>query len=224
MKYYVLSSLQAEDYPISLIGNAVLFESLEHATTKYDYSYFPWYDIEKHESCELPKNGVLVLSDRNLKITIRNIKYNLYVVNEEIKKILSKYVDTNFYEIDVIDENMEEISHSKCYIFKLNVSSTHESFLNLEESMFKFSEGFLVLEKIYSSKSFHQNIFKLKDIDPAQDTIFVSEKVKVDLDKLNGQGFNIYDISLAKWRDPDDFISSLYLDEDEESNELIWPI
>lgn len=88
MKYYVLSSLQSEDHPISLVGNAILFESLEQANTKSDYSYFPWYDIEKCKNCDLPENGVLVLNDIKLKITIRNIKYNLYVANEEIKKYL----------------------------------------------------------------------------------------------------------------------------------------
>lgn len=118
---------------------------------------------------------------------------------------------------------MKEISDSKYYIFRLNVCSNYNEFLNLEQSMFKFSEVFLVLEKIYSSKDFYQNIFNLKDIDPAQDTIFISEKVKIELEKLNNLGFNIYDISLAKWRDPDDFISSLYLD-DEEISELVWPI
>ena len=59
MNYYVLSSLQVKNNPISLVGNAILFENLDQFDNEVEYSHYPWYDIELCDTCELPKNGVL---------------------------------------------------------------------------------------------------------------------------------------------------------------------
>jgi len=86
MKYHVLSAIQTENFPISLVGKAILFEDFKQIDHNADYSYFPWYSIETCRDCQLPKHGVLVIYD-DIKITLRKIKYDLYVVNEEVKKI-----------------------------------------------------------------------------------------------------------------------------------------
>lgn len=99
----------------------------------------------------------------------------------------------------------------------------YDEFLDLEKSIYKFSDGFLVLEAFHISKQFDNNIFKIRNIDIGQDTIFINEKLKNEFDSLEYTGFNLFDLETAKWRDPDDFFSSLYL-KDEEINELVWPI
>lgn len=223
MNYYVLSSLQTENHPISLVGNAILFENLEKLDIEAEYSYYPWYDIELCDTCELPKNGVLFLEDENLNIFFHRIKYNLYVVNQEIKEIINKYIDCDFLEIDIVNRKKEIISDTKYYIFRLMPYVDYDEFLDLDKSIYKFSDGFLVLEAPRSSKQFDKNIFKIRNIDIGQDTIFINEELKNEFDRLDDTGFNIFDLDIAKWRDPDDFFSSLYLS-DEEINELVWPI
>lgn len=226
MNYYVLSSLQTENHPISLVGNAILFENLEKLDIKAEYSYYPWYDIElcdTCDTCELPKNGVLFLEDENLNIFFHRIKYNLYVINQEIKEIINKYIDCDFLEIDIVNRKKEIISDTKYYIFRLMPSVDYDEFLDLDKSIYKFSDGFLVLEAPRSSKQFDKNLFKIRNIDIGQDTIFINEELKNEFDRLDDTGFNIFDLDIAKWRDPYDFFSSLYLSE-EEINELVWPI
>ncbi|HCH8075493.1 TPA: hypothetical protein OMR61_003743, partial [Acinetobacter baumannii] len=55
-----------------------------------------------------------------------------------------------------------------------------------------------------------------------QDTFFISEFVKEEIEKNKYQGINIFDLSLAQWRDSDDF-SFMFLSEDE-LNKFVWPI
>lgn len=87
---------------------------------------------------------------------------------------------------------------------------------------YKFNEDYLILEKAYLLEGLNENIFKINDIDPAQDTFFISETFKSEIEKIEHSGIKIDDVSMAKWQDSDDFTFML-LDENE-VNEYVWPI
>lgn len=65
-------------------------------------------------------------------------------------------------------------------------------------------------------------ILKIDNIYSAQDTFFISEFVKEEIEKNKYKGVNTFDLSLAQWRDSDDF-SFMFLSEDE-VNKFVWPI
>ena len=80
----------------------------------------------------------------------------------------------------------------------------------------------MILEKAYLLEGLNENIFKINDIDSAQDTFFISETFKSEIEKIEHSGIKIDDVSMAKWQDSDDFTFML-LDENE-VNEYVWPI
>ena len=80
----------------------------------------------------------------------------------------------------------------------------------------------MILEKAYLLEGLNKNIFKINGIDSAQDTFFISETFKSEIEKIEHSGIKIDDVSMAKWRDSDDFTFML-LDENE-VNEYVWPI
>ena len=80
----------------------------------------------------------------------------------------------------------------------------------------------MILEKVQILESINENIFKIKDIDPAQDTFFISEIVKNAIEKIEFNDIKIHIVSTAKWRDSDDF-TVMFLEENE-VNEYVWPI
>ncbi|MEQ1183019.1 hypothetical protein ABLT58_14875, partial [Acinetobacter nosocomialis] len=93
---------------------------------------------------------------------------------------------------------------------------------DLNKSTYRLDNDFLVLEKVEFLNNLDIYILKINNVDSAQDTFFISESVKEEIEKNKYQGINIFDLSLAQWRDSDDF-SFMFLSEDE-VNKFVWPI
>ena len=215
MNYFVLSATQSENCPISLVEDAILYSDKEQANSSIEPGSLPWYSYKTSGDCELPKNGILVLKSKKTKMSFRNINKNIYVVNEHFKKILQNYINADFLNVNVVSEKLEVIDEKGYFIFRFNNLVNYIDVIDLNKSKYEFSEGDLILEKVQILESINENIFKIKDIDPAQDTFFISEIVKNGIEKIDN-------VSTAKWRDSDDF-TVMFLEENE-VNEYVWPI
>lgn len=222
MNYYALSAKQDDICPISLAEDAILYMSKAQVASNFEYGYLPWYSYKTSKTCELPAEGVLVLKNKNIEIGIRNIADNIYVVNEVIKTIFEKYVDLSFFKINLLSGELEKINDLNYYIFRFDNFFTFEDVVNISQSTYRVNNDFVVLEKIVFSNSFNKNIIKLNNIDSAQDTFFISEIVKKEIDTIKCKGINIIEVSEARWRDSDDF-NFMFLSEVEVS-QLVWPI
>lgn len=222
MNYFVLSATQSENCPISLVEDAILYSDKEQANSSIEPGSLPWYSYKTSGDCELPKNGILVLKSKKTKMSFRNINKNIYVVNENFKKILQNYINADFLNVNVVSEKLEAIDEKGYFIFRFNNLVNYIDVIDLNKSKYKFSEGDLILEKVQILESINEKIFKIKDIDPAQDTFFISEIVKNGIEKIEFNDIKIHIVSAAKWRDSDDF-TVMFLEENE-VNEYVWPI
>lgn len=222
MNYFVLSATQSENCPISLVEDAILYSDKEQANSSIEPGSLPWYSYKTSGDCELPKNGILVLKSKKTKMSFRNINKNIFVVNEHFKKILQNYINADFLNVNVVSEKLEAIDEKRYFIFRFNNLVNYIDVIDLNKSKYEFSEGDLILEKVQILESINENIFKIKDIDPAQDTFFISEIVKNGIEKIEFNDIKIHNVSTAKWRDSDDF-TVMFLEENE-VNEYVWPI
>ena len=222
MNYFVLSATQSENCPISLVEDAILYSDKEQANSSIEPGSLPWYSYKTSGDCELPKNGILVLKSKKTKMSFRNINKNIFVVNEHFKKILQNYINADFLNVNVVSEKLEAIDEKRYFIFRFNNLVNYIDVIDLNKSKYEFSEGDLILEKVQILESINENIFKIKDIDPAQDTFFISEIVKNAIEKIEFNDIKIHIVSTAKWRDSDDF-TVMFLEENE-VNEYVWPI
>lgn len=222
MNYFVLSSTQSENCSISLVEDAILYSDKEQANSSVEQGSLPWYSYKTSGDCELPKNGILVLKNKNTKMSFRNINKNIYVVNEHLKIILQNYISADFFNVKIVREKLEPIDENGYFIFRFNNLVNYIDVIDSNKSTYEFSEGDLILEKVQILESINENIFKIKDIDPAQDTFFISEIVKNDIETIELNDIKIYTVSAAKWRDSEDF-TVMFLEENE-VNEYVWPI
>lgn len=222
MKYFVLSAMQSSFCPISLVDDAVLYMNKEQVSQNIECGSLPWYSYKTSKNCDLPIEGILILKSKKIEISIRNINDNIYVVDEVFKNIFGKYIDSDFIRVEVLSESLEKINNKNYYIFRFNQFFDFTSVLDLNNSSYRLVNDFLVLEKAEFLNDLDVNILKINNIDAAQDTFFISEFVKEEIEKNKYQGINIFDLSLAQWRDSDDF-SFMFLSEDE-VNKFVWPI
>lgn len=222
MNYYVLSAIQSDDSPISLAEDAVLYTNKEEINQELEYGKLPWYSYKTSKIFDFTTEGVLVLKNKYKKICFRNINDNIYVVNYLFKELLKNKINTNFFEIEVVDEEGGKIDENKYFIFRFNIFLDYVDAIDINKSTYKFNEDYLILEKAYLLVVLNESIFKINDIDSAQDTFFISETFKSEIEKIEHSGIRIDDVSMAKWRDSDDFTFML-LDENE-VNEYVWPI
>lgn len=222
MNYFILSATQSDICPISLIESATLYANKEQVNSNFEIGYLPWYSYKTSKTCDLPIQGVLVVKNKKIKISIRNINEDIYVVDEIFKNIFEKYIDSKFSKIELLSEKLEKINDQNYYIFRFEKHKNFENVLDLNKSIYKLSNDFLILEKVEFLKGLDENIIKLNNIDSAQDTLFISEVVKNEIESNKYHGINIFDINSADWRDSDDF-SFMFLTEDE-VNKMVWPI
>jgi hypothetical protein len=222
MKYFVLSATQSSLCPISLVDDAILYMNKGQVSQNIEYGSLPWYSYKTSKNSELPTEGVLILKNKKIEISIRNINENIYVVDEAFKNIFGKYIDSDFIRIELLSENLEKINNKNYYIFRFNQIFDFKNVLDLNKSTYRLDNDFLVLEKADFLNNLDINILKIDNVDSAQDTFFISEFVKEEIEKNKYQGINIFDLSLAQWRDSDDF-SFMFLSEDE-VNKFVWPI
>ncbi|WP_445535124.1 hypothetical protein [Acinetobacter sp. G18] len=222
MKYFVLSAMQSNFCPISLVDDAVLYMNKEQVSQNIECGSLPWYSYKTSKNCDLPIEGVLILKSKKIEISIRNINDNIYVVDEIFKNIFGKYIDSDFIRVEVLSESLEKINNKNYYIFRFNQFFDFTSVLDLNNSSCRLINDFLVLEKAEFLNDLDVNVLKINNIDTAQDTFFISEFVKEEIEKNKYQGINIFELSLAQWRDSDDF-SFMFLSEDE-VNKFVWPI
>ncbi|GLG82360.1 hypothetical protein [Acinetobacter calcoaceticus] len=222
MKYFVLSATQSNLCPISLVDDAILYMNKGQVSQNIEYGSLPWYRYKNSKNCELPTEGVLILKNKKIEISIRNINENIYVVDEVFKNIFEKYMDSNFRRIELLSESLEKINNKNYYIFRFNQIFYFTNVLDVNNSIYRLDNDFLILEKAEFLNNLGVNILKINNIDTAQNTFFISEFVKEEIEKNKYQGVNIFDLSLAKWRNSDDF-SFMFLSEDE-VNKFVWPI
>jgi len=222
MKYFVLSAMQSSFCPISLVDDAVLYMNKEQVSQNIESGSLPWYSYKTSKNCDLPIEGILILKSKKIEISIRNINDNIYIVDEVFKNIFGKYIDSDFIRVEVLSEGLEKINNKNYYIFRFDQFFDFTSVLDLNNSSYRLVNDFLVLEKAEFLNDLDINILKINNIDTAQDTFFISEFVKEEIEKNKYQGINIFDLSLAQWRDSDDF-SFMFLSEDE-VNKFVWPI
>lgn len=222
MKYFVLSATQSSLCPISLVDDAILYMNKGQVSQNIEYGSLPWYSYKTSKNCELPTEGVLILKNKKIEISIRNINENIYVVDEAFKNIFGKYIDSDFIRIELLSENLEKINNKNYYIFRFNQIFDFTNVLDLNNSIYRLDNDFLILEKADFLNNLDVNILKINNIDAAQDTFFISEFVKEEIEKNKYQGISIFDLSFAKWRNSDDF-SFMFLGEDE-VNKFVWPI
>lgn len=222
MNYFVLSATQSENCPISLVEDAILYSDKEQANSSIEPGSLPWYSYKTSGDCELPKNGILVLKSKKTKMSFRNINKNIYVVNEHFKKILQNYINADFLNVNVVSEKLEIIDENEYFIFRFNNLLNYIDVIDTNKSNYQLNEDYLILEKAYLLDSLKENIFKIYDMDSAQDTFFISETVKNEIEKVECNGIRIDDVSTAKWRNSDDF-TVMFLEENE-VNEYVWPI
>ncbi|WP_031984265.1 hypothetical protein, partial [Acinetobacter baumannii] len=157
-----------------------------------------------------------------IEISIRNINENIYVVDEIFKNIFGKYINSDFIRVEVLSESLEKINNKNYYIFRFNQIFDFKNVLDLNKSTYRLDNDFLVLEKAEFLSDLDIDILKIDNMDSAQDTFFISEFVKKEIEKNKYQGINIFELTLAQWRDSDDF-SFMFLSEDE-VNKFVWPI
>ncbi|MFV5535400.1 hypothetical protein VXQ47_11605 [Acinetobacter pittii] len=222
MKYFVLSATQSSLCPISLVDDAVLYMNKEQASQNIECRYLPWYSYKTSKNCDLPIEGVLILKSKKIEISIKNINENIYVVDGVFKNIFGKYINSNFIRVDVLSNSLERINNKNYYIFRFNKIFDFKGILDLNKSTYRLDNDFLFLEKADFLNNLDIDILKIDNVDSAQDTFFINEFVKEEIEKNKYQGINIFDLSLAKWRDSDDF-SFIFLSEDE-VNKFVWPI
>ncbi|MFP8818266.1 Imm43 family immunity protein [Acinetobacter johnsonii] len=222
MNYFVLSATQSEVCPISLIEDSILYMNKEQVSSDFEHGSLPWYNYKTSNNCELPKEGVFVLKNKNTKISFRNINKNIYIVSECFKRILQNYISTDFLKVEVVDEKLEIIDENEYFIFRFNNLLNYIDVIDINKSNYQLNEDYLILEKAYLLDSLKENIFKIYDMDSAQDTFFISETVKNEIEKVECNGIRIDDVSTAKWRNSDDF-TVMFLEENE-VNEYVWPI
>ena len=222
MKYYVLSATESDTCPVGLVEDAILYMNKEQIRDDFEYSFLPWYCSKKEENFDLPKDGVLLLKRKNIKLSFRRIA-SLYIVDEIMKNILEKYIESDFVQISVLNSKLEKYNDVNYYIFKFNQLLNFDDVADLSKSIYKLDEhNWVFLDKIKILEKIKQNIFKINKIDLAQDTFFINENVKNEIDKVKPIGINIFEVDTAKWRHGDDF-SYLFLPI-EEVNQLVWPI
>ncbi|ETQ79187.1 hypothetical protein B9Y25_08120 [Acinetobacter baumannii] len=222
MKYFVLSATQSSLCPISLVDDAVLYMNKEQASQNIECGSLPWYSYKTSKNCDLPIEGVLILKSKKIEISIRNINENIYVVDEIFKNIFGKYINSDFIRVEVLSESLEKINNKNYYIFRFNQIFDFKNVLDLNKSTYRLDNDFLVLEKAEFLSDLDIDILKIDNMDSAQDTFFISEFVKKEIEKNKYQGINILELTLAQWRDSDDF-SFMFLSEDE-VNKFVWPI
>lgn len=222
MKYFVLSATQSSLCPISLVDDAVLYMNKEQVHKNIECGSLPWYSYKTSKNCDLPIEGVLILKSKKIEISIRNINENIYVVDEVFKNIFGKYINSDFIRVEVLSESLERINNKNYYIFRFNQIFDFKNVLDLNKSTYRLDNDFLVLEKTDFLNNLDVDMLKINNIDTAQDTFFISEFVKEEIKKNTYQGINIFDLSLAQWRDSVDF-SFMFLSEDE-VNKFVWPI
>ncbi|UOG18838.1 hypothetical protein [Acinetobacter sp. PK01] len=213
MKYFVLSATQSSLCPISLVDDAVLYMNKEQASQSIECGFLPWYSYKTSKNCDLPIEGVLILKSKKIEISIGNINENIYVVDEVFKNIFGKYINFDFIRVEVLRE-FGKINNKNYYIFRFNQIFYFKNVLDLNKSIYRLDNDFLVLEKADFLNNLDVNILKIDNVDSAQDTFFISEFVKEEIEKNKYQDINIFDLSLAQWRDSDDF-SFMFLSEDE---------
>ncbi|HHP8166875.1 TPA: hypothetical protein ACSISK_001853 [Acinetobacter baumannii] len=222
MKYFVLSATQSSLCPISLVDDAVLYMNKEQASQNIECGSLPLYSYKTSKNCDLPIEGVLILKSKKIEISIRNINENIYVVDEIFKNIFGKYINSDFIRVEVLSESLEKINNKNYYIFRFNQIFDFKNVLDLNKSTYRLDNDFLVLEKAEFLSDLDIDILKIDNMDSAQDTFFISEFVKKEIEKNKYQGINIFELTLAQWRDSDDF-SFMFLSEDE-VNKFVWPI
>lgn len=222
MKYFVLSATQSSLCPISLMDDAVLYMNKEQASQNIECESLPWYSYKTSKNCDLPIEGALILKSKKIEISIRNVSENIYVVDEFFKNIFGKYINSDFIRVEVLSESLERINNKNYYIFRFNQIFDFKNVLDLNKSIYRLDNDFLVLEKAGFLSNLNIDILKVDNMDSAQDTFFISEFVKEEIEKNKYQGINIFELSLAQWRDSDDF-SFIFLSEDE-VNKFVWPI
>lgn len=222
MKYFVLSAVQSSLCPISLVDDAILYMNKEQVSLNIEYGSLPWYSYKTSKNCELPVDGVLILKSKKIEISIRNINENIYIVDEVFKNIFEKYINSSFINIELLGGNLEKINNNNYYIFRFNQTFNFTDVLDLNNSNYRLENDFLVLGKAEFLNKLDVSIFKINNIDAAQDTFFISEFVGKEIEKNKYHGINIFDLSLARWRSSDDF-SFVFLGEDE-VNGFVWPI
>jgi hypothetical protein len=222
MKYHVLSATESDTCPVGLVEDAILYMNKEQIRDDFEYGFLPWYCSKKGENFDLPKDGVLLLKRKNIKLSFRRIA-SLYIVDEIMKNILEKYIESDFVQISVLNSKLEKYNDVNYYIFKFNQLLNFDDVADLSKSIYKLDEhNWVFLDKIKILEKIKQNIFKINKIDLAQDTFFINENVKNEIDKVKPIGINIFEVDTAKWRHGDDF-SYLFLPI-EEVNQLVWPI
>ena len=222
VKYFILSATQSDQCPISLVEDAILYGNIEQINSNIDCGMLPWYSYKTSKKCDLPLDAFLLLKRKGIQINIRNINENIYVVSDSFKKILEKYLKVEFILINLIDENLKKYNDKKYYIFRFEELLDYKSIIDLKKSKFHLENDFLILEKLVFLDSINNNIFKLKDIDSAQDTIFISESLKNELEAIEHTGVIFFSTNIAKWRHSDDF-NFMFMNENE-INSLIWPV
>ena len=223
MKYYVLSATQSDDCPIGLEEDAILYMNKEQISDDFQYGTLPWYSYKTSKNCDLPKDGILFLKRKNIKLSFRSITSNVYVINEVVKDILEKYIESDFISVRVLNSKLEKYDDINYYIFKFNKYINMKEVADLDRSIYHLNEyDTLFLEKIFMLDEVNKSIFKIKNITSAQDTLFINDEVENEIDKVKPIGINIFEVDTAKWRHGDDF-SYLFLPI-EEVNQLVWPI
>ncbi|MCH7380693.1 MULTISPECIES: hypothetical protein [Acinetobacter] len=222
MNYYVLSATQSDICPISLSEEAVLYNHKEQIDSEFEYGSLPWYSYKTSKNCELPRHGVLVLKNRNTKISFRNINADIYVVDGFFKEILQNYINVDFFKVELVSSQLDKVDNNDYYFFRFNEFLNYSDVFDLNKSVYRLDGDFLVLEEPHLLEEVSVNIFKINKIDSAQDTFFINETVKSEIDRINYKGIRVEDVTTAKWRDSGDF--SFMLLEESEVNEFIWPI
>jgi len=224
MTYYVLSATQSEDCPISLVEDGVLYANKEQISDDFKYGYLPWYRYRsKNDKFDLPKNGVLLLKSKNIKLSFRNIVADIYVVNEDMKDILEKYIKSNFIAVHVLNSNLEKYDDLNYYIFRFDYFLNFNEVVNLDESSYIVDEDdWIIVENIKILDGVDESLFKINKIDLVQNTFFINENVKNEIEKIKPIGIKFFEVDRAKWSRTGDF-SFLFLSPDEISK-LVWAV
>lgn len=107
-----------------------------------EYRSLPWYSYKTSKNCELPTEGVLILKNKKIEISIRNINENIYVVGEVFKNIFGKYIDSDFIRIELLSEDLKKINNKNYYILRFDKIIDFTNVLDLNNSIYRLDNDF----------------------------------------------------------------------------------
>lgn len=225
MNYFVLSAKVERGCPIGLDEDAGLYDQFYDNLKKApEIGFYPWYSYKTSKTCPLPTNACLISKSRLYDFDIRQLSENIYVVSHVFLQMANEMQITflDMQPIEVKSRQGKTISNKSYYIIRFD-QTDFETVASLENSKYTVDPPLYIFEKVVIKSSCQIPLFLIKNAVPAQNTFFCSELFLECAKKYNIKGVNFFECEEAPWKDPEDILGYLFVD-DYSTDDEVWHI